>query len=212
MYEFAAERNLIIFADEIYDKILYDAAEHHAMASFGRDVVIVSFGGLSKNYRACGFRVGWMTLSGPRSRTKGYREGLDMLSNMRMCSNALGQLAVQAALGGYQSIQDLTLPGGRLREQRDIAWEGLTAIPGISCVKPKGALYLFPKIDQNRFNIQNDQRLILDLLLDKKILLVQGTGFNWPQPDHFRFVFLPDQETIRETVGRMADFFRTYRQ
>lgn len=212
LYDFAISRNLIIFADEIYDKILYDGTEHHAMASFGRETLIVSYGGLSKNYRACGFRVGWMTLSGTKSLARGYREGLDMLSNMRMCSNALGQLAVQAALGGYQSIYDLTLPGGRLLEQRNLAWEGLTAIPGITCVKPQGALYLFPKIDQKRFSIIDDQKMVLDLLLEKKILLVQGTGFNWPEPDHFRFVFLPDQETIKETVLRMGDFFARYHQ
>jgi len=208
----AEEHNLIIYADEIYEKILYDDAVHISMANVARDVLCVTFSGLSKIWRACGFRVGWMVLTGRKGMAKGYREGLDMLSNMRMCANALGQLAVQAALGGYQSINDLVAPGGRLYEQRQVAWEGLTSIPGISCVKPKGALYLFPKLDQKIFNIKEDQKMVLDLLLDKKILLVQGSGFNWKTPDHFRFVFLPDKETLQETCEKMRDFFSWYRQ
>lgn len=212
IHKLAAERNLIVYADEIYEKILYDDAVHVNMASVCRDVLCVSFGGLSKIYRACGFRVGWMVLSGRRGLAQGYREGLDKLSNMRMCANALGQLAVQAALGGYQSINDLVVPGGRLYEQRQVAYEGLCAIPGVSVVKPKGALYLFPKIDVKKFNVKDDQKLISDLLQDKKILLMQGTGFNWPKPDHLRFIFLPDKESLREVITRMTDFFSWYRQ
>lgn len=212
IHRLAAEHNLVIFADEIYDKILYDDVVHIPLSAICRDVPCITFNGLSKSYRAAGFRVGWMTLAGRKAKAREYREGLDMLANMRMCANALGQLAVQAALGGYQSINDLVLPGGRLREQRDAAWEGLTAIPGISCVKPKGALYLFPRLDPAVFGIKDDMKLILDLLEEKKILLVQGTGFNWKKPDHFRFIFLPDRETIREVCSRMQDFFSWYRQ
>jgi len=212
IYEFAVEHKLIIYSDEIYDKILYDGTTHVATASIGKETLILSFNGLSKNYRACGFRVGWMAMSGRKELADGYREGLNMLANMRMCSNALGQYAVQAALGGYQSINDLVLPGGRLHDQRDLAYEGLTSIPGITCVKPKGALYLFPKLDQKLFKIKDDQQMVLDLLKDKKILLVQGSGFNWPEQDHFRFVFLPDKETIKETTTRMKDFFSWYHQ
>ena len=212
IHKIAVEHNLIVYADEIYERILYDGAVHINMASVCRDVLCVSFGGLSKIYRAAGFRVGWMVLSGRKALARGYREGLDMLSNMRMCANALGQLAVQAALGGYQSINDLTMPGGRLHEQRQVAFEGLAAIPGISVVKPMGALYLFPKLDPKKFHIKDDQKMILDLLLEKKLLLVQGTGFNWTKPDHLRFIFLPDKETLRDVCARMADFFSWYRQ
>jgi alanine-synthesizing transaminase len=212
IHKIAAEHKLIVYADEIYEKIIYDGAVHHNMASICRDVLCVSFGGLSKVYRAAGFRVGWMVLSGRKALAKSYREGLDMLSNMRMCSNALGQLAVQAALGGYQSVNDLVVPGGRLHEQRQVAWEGLSSIPGVSCVKPQGALYLFPKLDHKKFNIKDDQKFIFDLLQEKKILLTQGTGFNYPKPDHFRFIFLPDKETLKDVVARMTDFFSWYKQ
>jgi alanine-synthesizing transaminase len=212
IHKLAAEHHLVVYSDEIYEKIVYDGAVHVPMAVVAKDVVCVSFGGLSKIYRAAGFRVGWLVLTGRKSLAKGYREGLDMLSNMRMCANALGQLAVQAALGGYQSINDLTAPGGRLYEQRQVAYEGLKAIPGLSVVKPKGTLYMFPKLDQKIFMIKNDQKLIMDLLLEKKVLLVQGTGFNWKNPDHFRFIFLPDKETLRDVCSRMADFFSWYRQ
>jgi alanine-synthesizing transaminase len=212
IHKIAAEHRLVVYADEIYEKILYDGAVHHNMASICRDVLCVSFGGLSKVYRAAGFRVGWMVLSGRKGLAKSYREGLDMLSNMRMCANALGQLAVQAALGGYQSINDLTAPGGRLHEQMNVAYEGLSSIPGVSCIKPKGALYLFPKLDHAKFGIKDDQKLILDLLMEKKILVTQGTGFNYHKPDHFRFIFLPDKETLRDVCARMADFFSWYRQ
>lgn len=212
IHKIAFEHNLTVFADEIYEKIIYDGAVHHNMASICHDVLCVSLGGLSKVYRAAGFRVGWMVVSGRKSLSRGYREGLDMLSNMRMCANALGQLAVQAALGGYQSVNDLVAPGGRLHEQREAAYQGLTKIPGLSVVKPMGALYLFPKLDHKKFNIKDDQRMISDLLQDKKILFVQGTGFNWPTPDHFRFIFLPDKETLRDVCNRMMEFFSWYRQ
>jgi len=212
LHKIAAEHNLIVYADEIYDKILFDDTIHIPMSAVCKDVLCVTFNGLSKAYRAAGFRVGWLTLTGRKAQAKSYREGLDMLSNMRMCANALGQLAVQAALGGYQSINDLVLPGGRLKEQRDLAWEGLTSIPGISCVKPKGALYLFPRLDPKRFHIKDDEKMVLDLLLEKKVLFVQGSGFNWETPDHFRYIFLPDKETIRDVNNRLLEFFSWYKQ
>ena len=212
IHELAVEHKLMVFADEIYDKILYDGAEHVGIANYCREIPCITFNGLSKAYRAAGFRAGWMVLSGRVSLMEDYREGLDMLSNMRLCSNVPAQLAVQAALGGYQSINDLVLPGGRLHEQRDAAWELINQIPGLSCVKPKGALYLFPKIDAARFNITNDQTFVYDFLIDKKILLVQGTGFNWPHPDHFRVVFLPDREELKRAMHELGDFLSYYRQ
>jgi alanine-synthesizing transaminase len=168
--------------------------------------------GLSKAYRAAGFRAGWMVLSGNKAIAKDYREGLDILRNMRLCSNVPAQYGIQTALGGYQSINDLVLPGGRLREQRDLCYELLNSIPGISTTKAKGALYCFPRIDTQRNNIKDDQKFVLDLLLEKKILLVQGTGFNWPEPDHFRVVFLPDKDTLREAINRLRDFLSSYWQ
>ena len=208
-----AERHgLIVFSDEIYDKIVYDDAVHVPMASLVKENLCVTFNGLSKAYRAAGFRSGWMVLTGRKSSAKSYREGLDMLANMRLCANVPAQYAVQAALGGYQSINDMVLPGGRLRDQRDTAWEGIVDIPGLSCVKPRGALYLFPRLDPKKFNISNDMKMALDLLTEKRILIVQGSGFNCFDKDHFRIVFLPDQETLRDANGRMADFFASYRQ
>lgn len=212
LHDVAAEHKLLVFADEIYDKILYDDAEHVSIATYCRDIPCITLNGLSKAYRAAGFRAGWMVLSGYLSGLADYREGLDMLANMRLCSNAPAQFAVQAALGGYQSIQDLVLPGGRLREQRDVAWQLVNDIPGLSAVQPKGALYLFPRIDTKRFNITNDQQFVYDLLLEKKILLVQGTGFNWPEPDHFRIVFLPDPKDLRRAMHDLGDFLSVYRQ
>ena len=212
IHDIAAEHQLVVFADEIYDKIVYDGVEHVSIASLSTDIFCITMNGLSKAYRAAGFRAGWMVLSGNKASAKDYREGLDILSNMRLCSNVPAQYAIQTALGGYQSINDLVLPGGRLREQRDLCYELLNNIPGISTTKPKGALYFFPKIDIKRFNIRNDQQFILDLLLEKKILLVQGTGFNWPEPDHFRVVFLPNKDTLREAMLRLKDFLTTYRQ
>ncbi len=210
--EIAREHGLIIFADEIYEKILYDGATHTSIATLTEDVVCVTFNGLSKAYRICGFRSGWMFVTGPRHLTQGYLDGLDMLASMRLCANVPMQHAVQTALGGYQSINELILPGGRLLEQRDKAYELITQIPGVSCVKPKGALYLFPKLDQKKFNIQNDQQMVLDFLQQEKVLLVQGTGFNWPKPDHFRIVFLPHIEDLEMAIGRLERFLAGYRQ
>ncbi len=212
IHRLAAEHGLIIFGDEIYEKIVYDDARHTSLATICNDVFCVTFNGLSKSYRAAGFRAGWMVLSGRKNLGTDYREGLDILSNMRLCSNVPAQLAVQAALGGYQSIEDLVRPGGRLYQQRDMAWEKLNAIPGVSCVKPKGALYLFPCLDPKRFAIQNDQQLVLDLLREKKILLVQGTGFNCMDRNHLRLVFLPPVEVLSDAVDRLADFLSWYQQ
>jgi alanine-synthesizing transaminase len=212
IYDMAAEHKLIIFSDEIYDKILYDDVKHTSIASLADDVFCITLNGLSKSYRAAGFRAGWMVLSGNIASAKDYREGLDMLSNMRLCSNVPSQYAIQTALGGYQSINDLILPGGRLREQRDLCYSLLTDIPGISTTKPKGALYFFPKIDTEKFNIKNDQKFVLDLLLEKKLLLVQGTGFNWPEPNHFRIVFLPNIELLKDAMGRLKSFLAGYEQ
>ncbi len=208
----AEKHKLILFADEIYDKILYDEVQHHPLATLTEDTLVISFGGLSKNYRLAGFRSGWLIISGNRSSAKDYIEGINMLASMRLCSNVPGQLAVQTALGGYQSIRDLVLPGGRLKDQRDYAWKALNDIPGVSCVKPKGALYLFPRLDMKRFNLQNDEKLVLDLLKAKQLLLVQGTAFNWPTPDHLRTVFLPRMEDLRESIDKLESFLSKYRQ
>ena len=212
IHDLAAGHGLLVLADEIYDKILYDDARHVSIFEFCRDVPCITMSGLSKAYRACGFRAGWMVLSGKQSLLADYREGLDILASMRLCSNVPAQFAVQAALGGHQSIKDLVLPGGRLREQRDVAWQLINDVPGLSAVKPRGALYLFPKIDRRRFGIEDDQRFVYDLLVAKKILLVQGTGFNWPEPDHVRIVFLPDTKTLQRAIGGIAEFLETYRQ
>ena len=210
--EIAAEHGLILFADEIYDRIVYDDAVHYPAASLGDDVFCVTFNGLSKVYRAAGFRAGWMALSGRGSAGADYRNGIDMLANMRLCSNVPAQFAIQTALGGYQSINDLVIDGGRLRVQRDIAWEALNAIPGVSCVKPKGAFYLFPRFDPDRFGFVDDERFVLDLVREKKILLVQGTGFNWPAPDHVRVVFLPEKDTLSHALSELGDFLSWYNQ
>ncbi|RPJ08948.1 MAG: pyridoxal phosphate-dependent aminotransferase [Spirochaetaceae bacterium] len=210
--QIARENELIIFADEIYEKILYEGAKHFPLASLADDVFFITFNGLSKAYRLAGFRSGWMILSGAREKAKEYIEGLDILSSMRLCSNVVAQLAVQTSLGGYQSIDDLVAPGGRLREQRDLCHKMVTEIPGITCVKPMGALYLFPKIETTMFNIKNDVKMVLDLLSDQKVLLVQGTGFNWKEPDHFRIVFLPNIEDMREAMTRIGKFFANYKQ
>lgn len=210
--EIARQNNLIIFADEIYDKVLYDGATHTTMASLADDVLMVTFNGLSKAYRVCGFRSGWMFLTGPKHLAKSYIDGLDMLASMRLCANVPMQHAIQTALGGYQSINELILPGGRLLEQRDRAFELITQIPGITCVKPKGAMYLFPKIDTKMYNIKDDQKMVLDFLVQEKVLLVQGTGFNWPKPDHFRIVTLPHVEDLEIAIGRFERFLTTYSQ
>ncbi|MDA3899306.1 MAG: pyridoxal phosphate-dependent aminotransferase [Spirochaetes bacterium] len=208
----AAENKLVVIADEIYDRILYEDARHYSAASLSEDVLFLTMNGLSKSHRICGFRTGWMIVSGSRSHAKDFIEGLDMLSSMRLCSNMPSQYAIQTALGGYQSLTDLLSPGGRLYEQREHAHAIFNDIPGVSCVKPDGAIYLFPKLDTKRFNIKDDRKFVLDFLLEKKILLVQGTGFNWPDPDHFRVVFLPTVEELKMVADRFADFLSGYSQ
>ncbi|WP_066746773.1 pyridoxal phosphate-dependent aminotransferase [Proteus myxofaciens] len=210
--EIARQHNLIIFADEIYDKILYDDAQHHSIAAMAPDLLTVTFNGLSKTYRVAGFRQGWMVLNGPKKHAKSYIEGLNMLSSMRLCANVPMQHAIQTALGGYQSISEFILPGGRLYEQRNRAWELINQIPGVSCVKPMGALYMFPKIDLNRYSIKDDQKMILDLLLQEKVLLVQGTAFNWPHPDHFRIVTLPREDDLEMAIQKFGRFIVNYHQ
>lgn len=210
--ELARQHNLVLFSDEIYDKILYDDAQHISTASLAPDVLCLTFNGLSKSYRIAGFRSGWVVISGPKHKAKGYIEGIDMLANMRLCANVPAQHAIQTALGGYQSINDLVLPMGRLYEQRNRAWELLNDIPGVSCVKPMGALYAFPRIDPKVCPIANDEKFVLDLLLSEKLLIVQGTAFNWPWPDHFRVVTLPRVDDLEQAIGRIGRFLKTYRQ
>lgn len=210
--EVARQNNLIIFADEIYDKILYDGAVHHHIAALAPDLLTITFNGLSKAYRVAGFRQGWMILNGPKKHAKGYIEGLDMLASMRLCANVPMQHAIQTALGGYQSINEFILPGGRLLEQRNKAYELLNQIPGISCTKPMGALYMFPKIDIKKFNMYDDEKMVFDLLAQEKVLLVHGRGFNWHSPDHFRIVTLPYVHQIEEALGKFARFLSHYHQ
>ena len=210
--QLAREFNLIIFADEIYDKTLYDDKTHTSIASLDQEVICITFNGLSKNYRSCGYRAGWMIVSGNKEVAKDYIEGLNMLSSMRLCANVPGQWAIQTALGGYQSINELVGDGGRLRRQRDLAYELITQIPGVTCVKPDAALYLFPKLDPKMYPIENDQDFIAEFLKEEKVLLVQGSGFNWPYPDHFRLVFLPSEDVLREAISRLAKFLGRYRE
>ncbi|WP_299725990.1 pyridoxal phosphate-dependent aminotransferase [uncultured Endozoicomonas sp.] len=210
--QLAREHDLIIFADEIYDKILYDGVEHTAMASLAPDVLCISFNGLSKSYRVAGYRAGWLVVSGPKDHAKSYLEGLEMLASMRLCANVPSQHAIQTALGGYQSINELIVPGGRFYEQSHRAWEMLEQIPGVSCVKPKGALYLFPKLDPKHFGIIDDQKLVLDFLLQEKVLLVQGTAFNCPDPDHLRIISLPRVDELEDVMTRLERFLSRYRQ
>ena len=210
--QIAREHELVIFADEIYDKMLYDGARHTSMASLADDVLFVTLNGLSKNYRACGYRAGWMVLSGEKKHAQDYINGLTILASMRLCSNVPGQFAIQTALGGYQSIDDLVAPSGRLAKQRDLAYKLLTAIPGVTCVKPKAALYLFPRFDPKIYPIEDDQQFILELLEEEKVLVVQGSGFNWPHPDHIRVVFLPIADDLTEAIGRIARFLESYRK
>lgn len=212
MLEIARQHDLVVFADEIYDKILYEDAHHVPVGSLADDLLILSLNGLSKTYRVAGFRTGWMIVSGAKHRAKDFVEGLDILASMRLCPNVPTQHAIQTALGGYQSIVEFLQPGGRLREQRDYAWQRLNAMEGISCVKPDGALYLFPKLDVKHFNITDDEQFALDLLRQEKVLVVQGTGFNWPSPDHFRIVFLPRIEDLEESLDRIEHFLDDYRQ
>ena len=209
--DLAREHGLVIFADEVYDKVLYDGVKHTPIASLSTDVLTLTFNSLSKSYRSCGYRAGWLIVSGDKKPAADYIEGLNMLSNMRLCANVPGQWAIQTALGGYQSINDLVGEGGRLRKQRDLASELITAIPGVTCVKPHAALYLFPRLDPKVYPIEDDQQFFLEMLQETKVMLVQGTGFNWPNPDHFRVVFLPHEDELREAITRMAKFLENYR-
>jgi alanine-synthesizing transaminase len=208
--DIARRHQLLLLSDEIYDKILYDGVEHTPAALVAPDILVLTFNGLSKAYRVAGFRTGWLMLTGPKRHASNYIEGLDILANMRLCPNVPTQYAVQTALGGYQSINDLVLPGGRLLEQRDRAWELLTAIPGVSCVKPQGALYMFPRLDPAVYPVKDDQQFALDLLREEKLMIVQGTGFNWPDPDHFRIVTLPRVADLEDACGRIARFLSRY--
>ena len=208
----AREHGLVIFADEVYDKVLYDGARHTPLASLSTDVLTLTFNSLSKAYRSCGYRAGWMVVSGDKKPAKDYIEGLNMLSNMRLCSNVPGQWAIQTALGGHQSIDELVGEGGRLRVQRDLAHQLITQIPGVTCVKPQAALYMFPRLDPEIYPIADDQQFFLELLQETKVMLVQGTGFNWHAPDHFRIVFLPHEGDLREAIQRVAGFLEKYRR
>jgi alanine-synthesizing transaminase len=212
LVEIARQHKLVVFADEIYDKTLYDGAEHTSIASLADDIVLVTMNGLSKNYRACGYRAGWMIVSGAKRAARDYIDGLGILASMRLCSNVPGQFAIQTALGGYQTIRELVAPGGRLCRQRDLAHELITSIPGVTCVKPQGAMYLFPRLDPKVYPIADDQRFILELLEAERVLLVQGSGFNWPRPDHFRIVFLPHEDDLREALTRIDRHFARYRK
>ena len=211
LVEIARLHGLVILADEVYDKVLYDGVKHTSLASLSTDVLTLTFNSLSKSYRSCGYRAGWLVVSGDKKCATDYIEGLNMLSNMKLCSNVPGQWAIQTALGGYQSIKDLVCEGGRLRRQRDLAYELITAIPGVSCVKPVAALYMFPKLDPDIYPIADDRQFFLELLRETRVMLVQGTGFNWPSPDHFRIVFLPHEDDLREAIGRIAKFLESYR-
>jgi len=208
----AREHGLVIFADEVYDKVLYDDGGHPPLASLSTDVLTLTFNSLSKAYRSCGYRAGWMVVSGDKKAARDYIEGLNMLSNMRLCANVPGQWAVQTALGGHQSIDELVQEGGRLRVQRDLAHKLITEIPGVSCVKPQAALYMFPRLDPEIYPIKDDQAFFLEVLQETKVMLVQGTGFNWPHPDHFRIVFLPHDTDLREAIRRLAVFLEKYRK
>ncbi|GAA3743726.1 pyridoxal phosphate-dependent aminotransferase [Streptomyces tremellae] len=210
--DLARRHQLMVFADEIYDQIVYDDAVHHSAAALAPDLVVLTFSGLSKTYRVAGFRSGWLVVTGPKQHARSYLEGLTVLASMRLCPNAPAQYAIQAALGGRQSIRELTAPGGRLYEQRDRAWEKLNEIPGVSCVKPKGALYAFPRLDPKVHPLVDDERFVLDLLLREKIQVVQGTGFNWPRPDHFRILTLPYADDLDAAISRIGRFLSGYRQ
>ena len=210
--EIARRHELIIFADEIYDRLVMDGEEHVSIASLAPDMLCLTFNGLSKSHRIAGFRSGWVSLSGDKSRARGYIEGLNMLSSMRLCANVPAQMIVQTALGGYQSVDELLLPGGRIYDQREYIYNALNDIPGISVVKPKAAFYIFPKIDTEKFNIKDDMQFALDFLKEKHVLIVQGTGFNWIAPDHFRIVYLPRVDELKTACGRLADFLAGYRQ
>lgn len=208
----ARQHGLVILADEVYDKVLYDDEKHTAIGSLSEDVLTLTFNSLSKSYRSCGYRAGWLVVSGDKRASADYIEGLNMLSNMRLCANVPGQYAIQTALGGYQSINELIAPGGRLRRQRDLAYELITAIPGVTCVKPKAALYMFPRLDPKMYPVQDDRQLFLEVLQETRVMLVQGSGFNYPDNQHFRIVFLPHEDDLREAIGRIARFLDNYRK
>ncbi len=210
--ELARKHQLLLLADEIYDRILYDDAEHISLASLAPDLLCLTYNGLSKAYRVAGYRSGWLAITGPKEHAAGFIEGIDLLASTRLCPNVPAQHAIQVALGGHQSIEDLILPGGRLLEQRDVAWEKLNAIPGVSCVKPRGALYAFPRLDPEVHEIYDDEKLVQDLLLQEKILVVQGTGFNWPGHDHIRIVTLPWARDLSEAIERFGNFLASYAQ
>ncbi|QHJ00742.1 aminotransferase class I/II-fold pyridoxal phosphate-dependent enzyme [Xylophilus rhododendri] len=212
LVQIAREHGLLIFADEVYDKVLYDGVRHTAIASLSDDVLTITFNSLSKSYRSCGYRAGWMTISGDKRGATDYIEGLNMLSNMRLCANVPGQWAIQTALGGYQSINELVGPGGRLRRQRDLAYELITAIPGVTCNRPEAALYMFPKLDPQMYPIEDDRQFFLELLNETRVMLVQGSGFNYPGNHHFRIVFLPHEDDLREAISRIARFLESYRR
>ena len=212
MVDLARQHQLLLLADEIYDKILYDDAEHISLATMAPDLLCLTFNGLSKAYRVAGYRSGWLVITGPTDHATSFIEGISLLANMRLCPNVPAQHAIQVALGGHQSIDDLVLPGGRLLEQRDLAWAKLNEIPGVSCVKPEGALYVFPRLDPEVHDIVDDEKLVLDLLLDEKILVTQGTGFNWPAPDHLRIVTLPWARDLANAIERLGNFLAGYRQ
>jgi alanine-synthesizing transaminase len=212
LLDLARRHGLMVMADEIYDQVLYDDAVHHDIASLAPDLVVLTFSGLSKTHRVAGFRSGWLVVTGPRQHARDYLEGLAMLASMRLCANTPAQYAIQAALGGRQTIQELTAPGGRLHEQRNCAYEKLNAIPGVSCVRPRGALYAFPRLDPDVYPIKDDEQFVLDLLREEKIQVVQGTGFNWPTPDHFRILTLPHAATLDDAITRIGTFLETYQQ
>jgi len=212
LVQIAREHNLVLMADEVYDKVLYDDVKHTAIASLSTDVLTMTFNSLSKSYRACGYRAGWMIISGDKAVAQDYIEGLNMLANMKLGSNVPGQYAIQTALGGYQSINDLVKEGGRLRRQRDLAYELITAIPGVTCVKPQAALYMFPRLDPKVYPIADDRQFFMEVLRATRVMLVQGSGFNWREPDHFRIVFLPHEDDLREAIARLAKFLEQYRR
>ncbi|UJB64781.1 pyridoxal phosphate-dependent aminotransferase [Acidovorax sp. YS12] len=210
--QIAREHGLVLLVDEVYDKVLYDGVQFTSMASLSTDVLTLTFNSLSKAYRSCGYRAGWMVLSGPKADARDYIEGLNMLANLKLGSNVPGQWAIQTALGGYQSIHDLVKPGGRLRRQRDLAYELITQIPGVTCVKPQAALYMFPRLDPAMYPIADDRQFFMEVLRATRVMLVQGSGFNYPDNQHFRIVFLPHEDDLREAIGRLAGFLATYRQ
>ncbi|MEE2023752.1 MULTISPECIES: pyridoxal phosphate-dependent aminotransferase [Alkalimonas] len=212
LLEIARQHQLVVLSDEIYDKILYDGTEHTSTAALCDDLLLLTFGGLSKNYRIAGFRVGWLFISGAKRQAQHYVDGLRILASMRLCANVPCQHAVQTALGGYQSIFELTAPGGRLYEQMDAAWQQINQIPGLSCTRPKGAMYLFPKIDRSKIKVRDDELMVLDFLRQHKVLLVHGRAFNWPEPDHFRIVFLPHKEQLEQAIDRLQQFLGSYQQ